>query len=69
MFIAEVNPVFNGYFSLVPNQSYTFITGIQVQLKIIGESTADYEITGDFLESPITGTITSNESKNITLTE
>ncbi len=67
-YIAEVNVLLNWSLLVASGQTYTFDTGIQVQLTVA--EPADYVLSGDFEESPITGTLIDSgiETKDITLT-
>lgn len=65
-YIAETNVLLNWSLLLASGQTYTFDTGISAQLTL--PEPADYVLTGDFEGSPMTGTLTDTETKNITLT-
>jgi hypothetical protein len=56
--IAEVNRLPYGNINFEPNVSYT--TGTSTQVKLQATSIAQYIMTGDFTESPLTGTITGS---------
>ncbi|MCX6823003.1 MAG: right-handed parallel beta-helix repeat-containing protein [candidate division SR1 bacterium] len=56
-YIAQVNPLLNGSLVLIPHQSYTTNTGIQIQL--VTANLVNYELSGDFEGSPLTGTISN----------
>jgi len=67
-YIAETNNIsLRASLRFEPNRGYTIASGVQVVLSVDGE--ADYEMSGEFLESPIIGTLSGSEIQNITLTE
>jgi len=56
-YVAQIDPLLNGAMILVPHQSYTTNTGIQIQL--VTSNLVNYELSGDFEGSPMTGTISN----------
>ncbi len=65
-YIAEVNLLLNWSLLVASGQTYTLDTGIQVKLTLT--ESADYVLSGNFIWAPMTGTLSSTETKNITLT-
>jgi hypothetical protein len=59
--------IIDGSLSFIPDQSYTTERSIQVQLTVAEPS--EYELSGDFEESPLTGSLTDTDTKDITLTQ
>ncbi|MFA5747896.1 MAG: right-handed parallel beta-helix repeat-containing protein, partial [Candidatus Absconditabacterales bacterium] len=65
-FIAEVNPVVGGIINFFPDNT-TINTGT-TQIKINTNMPSNYEITGDFIESPLTGSLIDSGIFDINLT-
>jgi len=67
-FIAEYNPLLAGALNFYPDPDIVSTTQASQTLKIRSTLPANYELSGDFIASPITGTIIHETILDIDLT-